>query len=407
MSQPWVQLNGPTARRPPPFDALLAVGLTVFCMGVSGRLADTHDVAELGRGPWMYAGVALTCLPLALRRVRPLLALALSTLGLGLYLAVGSPGGPTYAVPLIAVYTVGFLVRRPPLWMVVAASSVVILVTEMIGQADSSQWEVLAFWPLWVLAAMFVGLGGRNRYQQIAADAARVREWEEAQQAAAQRQVAEERLRIARDIHDVVAHSLASITVLAGAGMRVAETDPAAAKRVLEDIRTASADALGEVRTTIGDLRSGSTPSPAVHGDLGGLVAQMSAAGVEVRTDVTADLSSLDEAGRVTVYRVVQESLTNALRHSGSTVVELVVRVKGDGVEVVLRDHGRGTVGLADHGSVRPQGHGLVGMGERVNAVGGILDASDHPDGGFCVTAWIPDGALRVGTRPPAKESTT
>ena len=187
----------------------------------------------------------------------------------------------------------------------------------------------------------------------------------------------------------MVAHSLASIAVLAGAGSRVVESDPAAAKRVLDDIRRTSSDALGEVRATIGDLRSGTETSEATRTDLEQLFTRMSASGLDVTREIDVDLAALDDERRTIAFRVVQESLTNVLRHSGSSRAWVFLGSQGDGISIVVRDHGRG----APPGSA--EGHGLVGMRERVRAIGGVVTADDHPDGGFVVAAWIPAPSVR------------
>ncbi|HKY17170.1 MAG TPA: sensor histidine kinase, partial [Microthrixaceae bacterium] len=206
---------------------------------------------------------------------------------------------------------------------------------------------------------------------------------EENQHAEARRQVAEERLRIARDIHDIVGHSLASISVLASAGLRVFDDEPETAKSVLGDIRAVSNRSLAEIRVALGDLR-GPDAADAITPDVGSLLAGVNELGLEVDTHLDADLDAVQPVVAATAYRIVQEALTNVLRHSGVRQAELRVERVPDGVLVVVRDRGVGP-----QGEVAP-GNGLTGMRERVASIGGHLDAGPADGGGFEVRAVLP-----------------
>ena len=385
MSKHWVATSGPLARHPAWFDVVLAVTLAGFCCGVTTGLAKGTDrPADV----LMYVLINVCAIPLAWRRVDPLGSLALSVSGLAVYVALGYPGGPIFALPLVAVYCVGLLVDRPTLPTVLGVSSLVIMAAQYVGSRGDDVWQVFAFWPTWVFGATFVGLAGRNRRQQANDAAARLAESEAKHVESAQRQVAEERLRIARDIHDVVGHSLASIAVMAGAGSRVFDANPMAAKQALEDIRRASADALSDVRATIGDLRSGTMSSEPNLSDTGGdvehLLDQFVAAGLVIDSRLSLDPATLADPERTVLYRVAQESLTNVLRHSGSKHASVSVAADGGGVTLSVRDFGRGV------GDAQIDGHGVMGIRERTSALGGTVTMANHPDGGFVVDLWLP-----------------
>ncbi|MDO5534334.1 MAG: sensor histidine kinase [Propionibacteriaceae bacterium] len=207
----------------------------------------------------------------------------------------------------------------------------------------------------------------------------------------------EERQRLAREMHDVVAHSLAVIVVQADGGAYAAsmdgdpETRLATAERALNTIRATAQDALGETRRLVGVLRSDEATELAPAAGLGeifGLVEGLTDAGRDVRLEVTGDPALrrlLSPSAELAVYRIIQEALTNAVKHAGDAASVLVhLHHAPECLTVTVRDDGVGA------GPSDGLGHGLVGMRERVSAFGGTLAAHDHPDGGFVVTATFP-----------------
>jgi signal transduction histidine kinase len=209
----------------------------------------------------------------------------------------------------------------------------------------------------------------------------------------AARAVVEERLRIARELHDVVAHSMSLIAVQAGVGGHVIRSDVAAAERALEVIAETSREALTQTRSMLGLLREGGAdpagvPVPSID-DLPAMVVGLLRTGLEVSLTVAGVPRRLEPEVELTIYRVVQESLTNVLKHSGATSAQVVVTYGDDGVDVEVRDPGRG-------GRPRPVvpvasgGHGLVGLRERTRLLGGALDYGASDDAGFVVTAHLP-----------------
>jgi len=209
----------------------------------------------------------------------------------------------------------------------------------------------------------------------------------------AARAVAEERLRIARELHDVIAHSMSLIAVQAGVGGHVIRSDVGAAERSLEIIAETSRKALTQTRWMLGLLReedadAAASPVQTID-DLDGLVRDVRQAGVDVALTVEGPVRPLDGAIELTAYRIVQESLTNVLKHSSARQAQVRVTYVEDGVDVEVRDAGRGVpatsvpVGVAG-------GHGLLGLRERTRLLGGALEYGALEDAGFRVAAHLP-----------------
>jgi signal transduction histidine kinase len=217
------------------------------------------------------------------------------------------------------------------------------------------------------------------------------REWQRDQVRAA---ITEERLRIARELHDVVAHSMSLIAVQAGVGAHVMRTDPVGAGRALEVIAETSRKALEQTRSMLGMLREededGKRPPTSGLDDLPALVKDVGAAGLEVDLVRSGTVPRLDAGVSLTAYRIMQESLTNVIKHSAAATATVTVRVTDRQMDIDVRDPGP-TRRTARVGS---RGHGLVGLNERVRLVGGALTYGAKGDG-FCVHAALPTGVGR------------
>jgi len=234
----------------------------------------------------------------------------------------------------------------------------------------------------------------RQAYLQEALD--RASRLERERDALTRLAVVEERGRIARELHDVVAHSLSVVVLQADGARHVLETDPARAARALEAIGRTGREATAEMRRLLGVLRSPETtpePERSPQPDLAALealVGQVRGSGLPVTLTVSGDLSAVPAGAALSAYRIVQEALTNTVRHGGPGVSAAVgVEVRAEGLAVSVIDDGRGA-GAADDGA----GLGLVGMRERAAAVGGAVTAEPRPGGGFGVTAWLPFGPV-------------
>ncbi len=202
--------------------------------------------------------------------------------------------------------------------------------------------------------------------------------------------VAEERVRIARELHDVVAHAISVIVLQARGGRRVLESDPGEAREALDAIERAGEQALTEMRRLLGLLRDGDealalAPQPSLA-RIDDLAASLAETGLPVEVHVEGTPVNLPPGIDVTAYRIVQEALTNTLKHAGPARASVVVRYEPDAVELEVLDDGPGAAG--GNGS----GHGLAGIGERVAVYGGELASGRRPEGGYALRARLPFG---------------
>jgi signal transduction histidine kinase len=376
--------------------AVVAVALPVAAFVVDGEAdpsARPFDV--LGALLVVVAGGAL-----AFHRRAPLAVLAVTTSALAVYGLRDYAGGPVYFSWIIAIFAVSLALGPTRAWAPVLVSTAVIVLTAFVlGEHAAGQRLVEGRDPSGVLAVMAASwaggallLGGSVRGRR--AERAALEE-------EARRRVVDERLRIARDLHDSVAHSMASISVQAGVGAHVLDERPEDARAALLAIRAASGSALAELRATLGMLRSGDAPprTPAATLDeLPSLVESSLAAGLPVDVVVDGEARPLPPAVDTAAFRIVQESLTNVIRHAGAGRATVAVR-HGDGdVQIEVTDDGRGAGNGSGSGSGSgsggsadgASGHGLAGMRERVALLGGELSAGNRSSGGYRVWARFP-----------------
>ncbi len=214
----------------------------------------------------------------------------------------------------------------------------------------------------------------------------------------AQAAVAAERVRIARELHDVVAHAVGVIVVQAGGAERMVEADPPRARRSMVAIQDAGRQALTELRSMLEVLRPDDparatlTPQPGLA-DLDELAGSLRTAGLAIRLSREGEARTLPSGLDLAAYRIVQEALTNVLKHANTTTAEVAVRYRHDGVEVEIIDDGPGPAGQ-DH-TARTR-HGLIGMRERAALYGGDFDAGPRQEGGYAVRATLPSAAMAV-----------
>ncbi|MFI9008397.1 histidine kinase [Actinosynnema sp. NPDC053489] len=336
------------------------------------------DFARMSGAPaWLgYPVAVLVGAPLALRRSRPVLTLGV-VLAAQTVATVAHITLEPYSATAFAMYMVASVcdrrVARGALVVALGAAWVAVLLSEPWPESLG----LCVFLTLVVSGAWALGrtTGIRRSY--------------EARQAveASARAVVEERMRIARELHDVVAHSLSLITVKAGVAAHVASVRPEQAQEALEVIEKTSRGTLVEMRRLLGVLRSEDAevelaPMPGMA-DLPGLVSRASLAGVDVSVSVSGELP--DRLG-LTVYRIVQESVTNVVKHAAPATCEVSIVVGDAAVEVRVVDDGPGERVLAGGGG----GHGLIGMRERVAVYGGTFSAGPRAGGGFAVRAEVP-----------------
>lgn len=298
--------------------------------------------------------------------------------------------GQTLAV-LLLVYTVAAHVDRPRSLRVGLALGVIlvaVMITGVVAEEEDLPAVAVVGNVVIFATAWTIGDSVRSRQAYLAEVEARAERAERDREVAAERAVEDERARIARELHDVVAHSVSVMVVQASAGRRVLDRDPALAAESLAVIERTGRNALDELRRLLGvlrdeDARPTTEPQPTAA-DIAALVDECREAGLDVELRVDGDCPELSAGVGLTVYRVVQEALTNAVKHAGPAHVEVVVRY-GDAVRIDVLDDGRGPVGRRDL-----PGHGLIGMRERVELFGGELSVGPRPGGGFRVRATIP-----------------
>ncbi|MFL6142715.1 MAG: sensor histidine kinase [Labedaea sp.] len=336
----------------------------------------TIGAREHPLGPLGYLLLILPAFVLLARNRYPLAVFLVVAPLVAAYYASGQPAGPAPVYAFLALFTLAM--RRGPL---VAGLAVGGVLTAGAGLALLVEPKLVptsrvGFVVAWAGVAVAAGAALAARRSGLAARR------EQAQERT--RRLAEaERLRIAREVHDVVAHSLAMINVQAGVGAHVADRRPEQAKAALMAIKEASHAALADLRATLAVLRSGAghAPAPSLR-RLADLTDATGAAGLPVRVD--GEPGELPAAVDSAAYRIVQESLTNAVRHArdATAITVRFSRAEG-GIEVLVCDDGSGSVAPGS-------GNGLRGMRERAEALGGTLSAGARAEGGFQVRAVLP-----------------
>ena len=327
--------------------------------------------------------------PVAFRRRHPGLAIAGVAAG-GAIASLISPTVWELSSPLICIimssYALGRRseVRAAVKWFVIAIPSVWVISV----QGDKVIAGDIIFPSLIMLAPFLIARSVRIRTQLAAELHERAVRLEEERERDAALAVADERRRIAREMHDVVAHSVSVMVVQAGGARRILDKDPIRAREAAELIERTGREALAEMRQLLGLLRPGEAPrepQPGLHG-LPGLVRRATEAGLEVELHVEGEERPLPAGIDVAAYRLIQEALTNALKHAGHTQAEVRVAYEDTGLVIEVVDAGKGGGEVVEF----PGGHGLIGMRERVAVYGGELHAGPGARGGFEVRARIP-----------------
>ncbi|WP_371650620.1 MULTISPECIES: sensor histidine kinase [unclassified Streptomyces] len=329
-----------------------------------------------------------SCAVLLPRRRHPVLAAFGSAGAAMVYLGAGYPYGPIFLAVAVGCFAAIVAGHRRAAWAAVGMLWLGhVLVAHWLYRWLPPSGDRAAPWgqelvvAAWVLAVVAIAELTRVRREQWARAGAE-------RAAADRRRADEERLRIARELHDVLAHSISVINVQAGVGLALLDSDPEQARTALTTIKSASKEALGEVRQVLDTLRTpGDAPrSPAPGLDrLPELVEQAAAAGLTVEAAATGSPRALPPGADLAAFRIVQEALTNVVRHSGSRTARVVLDYAPDVLELRVDDDG--PAGPGDAGG---SGNGLIGMRERAAALGGTIEAGPRPDGGFRVVARLP-----------------
>jgi signal transduction histidine kinase len=369
----------------------IAVAVTLFTVTLVTTAAGPQDArGRLSASAVLLAAVA--CGVLAVRRKWPFPVLVVSTAAAEAYLVPHwtRPSWLILGAPLIALYTVAENTgRRRALLvggLVVLAVGAVHTFAKPAAPLGPENLALAALGGL----AMAAGDASRHRRAYLAEVEERARRAEGDREREARRRVTEERLRIARDLHDRVGHHLALINVQAGVAAHVLESQTDQVRQSLAHIRQASRSALDELRDTIGVLRvpgQQEAPTEPTVGlaALGELVASFRRSGLRIDERVDGEARTLTPAADVTAYRVIQESLTNVCKHAGTPFARLSLDFQPAALHIVVDNECARTPA----GGGKP-GHGLLGMSERVAALGGDLRAAHRPDGGFRLAVTLP-----------------
>jgi signal transduction histidine kinase len=371
--------------RGPDFDVVLA--FIAFAALLIDPLV-THQVKELMP---LDGGLALvTAVPLVLRRRYPLGVLVTVVPLLLVCLAVFHPDQAAAGIVMVVVFTVGLYGHRTRALVVGALMAPVVAAGVLITSTKGDSVATTVAYVALVLGALAAGDAVRARQELVRVLA---QEEERERAALAQHRFDEQRLRYAHELHDVVGHALVAINVRAAAAAHLARREQGASPvGALEEIASTSAEALGELRAALKGLRSDDSvplrPAGAGLADLGDLIAGVKGAGLTVELDMAAATEAVPPAVGHAGYRIVQEGLTNVLRHSTAKHARVRIRHDEGALLVEVLDDGQAVTGTG--GGIVGGGHGLLGMRERAAALGGSCEAGPAPGGGWRVRARIP-----------------
>jgi signal transduction histidine kinase len=345
----------------------------------------------------------LVFLPLVRRRTPSAAVAAWSAVVIGLVAAGGKPYDMTTAFVGLFVYPYAAGAYGAGPRVLVAIPAVWGALTVMALDADEFVAGDIFFPSTFGMLFLLAGRAVRSRSRLTAELHEAAIRAHEAREVEAERAVADERRRIAREMHDVVAHSVSMMVVQAGGARRILERDPARAVAAAELLERTGREALTEMRAMLGVLHADEqaeyAPQPTLA-ELDALVERTRSAGVPVEVSVAGERRALPAGLDLAAYRVVQEALTNVVKHSGGAPTEVSLHYRADAVEVRIADRGNGSLNTR----LGAGGHGLLGMRERVRVYGGELHAGRRRGGGFEVRVLLPlegeeDAALTAGAR--------
>ncbi|WP_435878545.1 sensor histidine kinase [Streptomyces bacillaris] len=334
-----------------------------------------------------WALFALSLAALVVRRRRPVPVACVTGAACAGWALYGHIGEPLNLPVIVALYTVAVLGdRRRTLWAGVTAAVVSGAVALIVGRDVVNPQGLPVLEMIWPLVPLLLGEAVRTRRELLAEYAARAERAEAERERKAARRVRQERVRVAREIHDILAHTVSAMTVQAGVALDALDTAPEVSRRAMTQVRASGKEVVRELRATLSVLRETESTAPAPRLDeLPGLVEGVEAGGVRVTLRREPSGGAYPGVVETTAYRIVQEALTNVVKHSGAGRVAVSLT----GADAYLE------IEIVDDGPPRPEpstgeGYGLIGMRERVPAVGGTLTYGPVPGGGFRVHAVLP-----------------
>jgi signal transduction histidine kinase len=402
----------PLLQRITPFQWTV-VDVVLAAVFLAGALAHQYRRIEVGPvasvSPWVTAPLdVLATVPVAFRRRWPEVSLACIAGALTVSTMLGNSftPAPVLALPLYSV--VVKYPRRESLVVLGVVEGLAVLGLAVAAAFRQLQGDI-TFNLILPIAVWAIGDSVRTRREYQAGLVEQAEEEQKREREQTQRAVAEERLEIARELHDVVAHSLSVIAVQSGVGRHVIDRQPEEARRALEAVEQTSRSALDELRGVLKSLRRFGEETPELSpapstADLGELVDRMRGTGIAVHFEISGDFTAVPPGLGQSVYRIVQEALTNVVKHAEGAPAKVIVASTPDCVEIEVTNRALPTPGAAAPNGSGAQAartvagtehHGILGMRERAAAFGGSLDAEPLPGGGFRVAARLPYGEGR------------
>ena len=382
-----------------PYRQDVPLALCVLLLGFMPQTGKRFDLAEIT--PLLLVSAVAQSLPLVWRRRAPLAVYCLVLASCTVQWVIGDGSGSNIGL-MIGLYTLAryWSLDRLRVAVVAAVPSVLVLVFRVPQQ--SPEYEDLFFLASALAASIALGLVARERQVQLAALAERAAHAESDREQRAHIAVLAERARFSREMHDIVGHSLAVITGLADGGVRQVEANPVRGKQAFELIGDTSRHALADLRRTLGALRERPleegvegigtetlTPQPGVA-EVTGLLERIRSAGPQVSFQVSGESAGLPRSVQLAIYRIVQESLTNSLKHAGpDTSVQVALAVGEESLHVSVSDTGSKTRPTTP-AAAGSDGQGLTGVRERAALAGGRAEAGPNDLGGWTVTAHLP-----------------
>ena len=384
-----------------------AITATAFALCLLGGAVQDDGSRLAPPSAAAYFIAVATCAVLPLRHRAPLTAMAATTAGA----VVGPPLGlllsPLIVAPaVITAYSYSLTARterRAASAVLLVSAALLIASAPLFGALswqDASRVGLVAAFPL---VAGVLGHSAQNRRAYLAAVEERAQRAERSRDSEARRRVAEERVRIARELHDLVAHQITLANAQATVAAHLFDTRPEQTRKSLTELVETTGHALDELRATVGLLRqSGDAAAPAEPAPglsrLPTLLESFRRAGLEVSVHQEGTARPLPPGADLTAYRIVQEALTNVTKHAGTAGARVRLVWNRDRVTITVADDGGSAGAFTAPTGDRPPGYGLIGMRERATAVGGQLSAGRRPEGGFLVSTELP--------LPPAKDPT-
>ncbi|MFC4508229.1 MULTISPECIES: sensor histidine kinase [Streptomyces] len=350
---------------------------------------------------------AVACGALLLwQRTRPRAVVAVTTGCVAGAVALGHLITPLLLGPLLlALYRLAVSHSRRTTRRCYLAALAVILPTALILDPIDHPWPMKTISPaIWLLFPVVTGSLVRLQSRYLEAVQARAEYAERGREEEARHRVVEERVRIARELHDIVTHHLALANAQAGTAAHLARTHPDQVQRLLTDLSGTTSVALRELKTTLDLLRQADdgeaplAPSPGL-GQLSELTETCASAGLDVQVALEGAPRALTPGVDLTAYRIVQEALANVTKHAGARTAQVRLKFGRDRLTITVTDDGTAVPSGASDG----RGFGLIGMRERARSMGGALQAGHRPEGGFQVTTRLP---LHPGSTPAAQERT-